>query len=213
MTIPDCQLDHLVVTAPVLADGIRCVEQRLGCRMQPGGKHPRMGTHNALLRIGDTCYLEVIAIDPDAPPATRPRWFQLDDLQPESPPRLTAWVLRTTNIVATRRAAIDSCTDPGPVEDMQRADLSWQITIPADGRLQLDGIMPSLIQWHTHLLPPARLPDSGIQLSHLELLHPRAQQLQHWLTSLGCDRHVITTEYPQPSLTAHFLTPRGTITL
>lgn len=213
MTTDACQLDHLVITAPVLEDGIRCVEQRLGCRMQPGGKHPRLGTHNALLRIGECCYLEVIAIDPDAPPATRPRWFQLDELQPGSPPRLTTWVLRTSSILDTRQSAINHGLDPGPVEHMQRGELSWQITIPTDGRLQLDGILPSLIQWHTPQLPPSRLPHSGLHLSHLELRHPAAHQLQSWLTSLDCTRHLTTLQHPQPTLTAHFQTPTGPRTL
>lgn len=64
-------LDHLVVVAPTLAAGAQYVEERLGVVMQPGGKHPRMGTHNLLLRLGD-CYLEVIAPNPDAPAPTRP---------------------------------------------------------------------------------------------------------------------------------------------
>lgn len=70
-------IDHLVVTAPTLAAGIQYVEQSLGCKMQPGGRHPRLGTHNALLKIGVCSYLEVISIDPDAVPPQRKRWFEL----------------------------------------------------------------------------------------------------------------------------------------
>ena len=39
----------------------------LGVPMAGGGKHPLMGTHNRLIGLGDL-YLEVISIDPDAPP-------------------------------------------------------------------------------------------------------------------------------------------------
>ncbi|WP_439000279.1 VOC family protein [Pseudomonas benzopyrenica] len=63
-------LDHLVVVAPTLAAGALYIAQRLGLEMQPGGQHPRMGTHNLLLRLGDA-YLEVIAPDPDAVPPAR----------------------------------------------------------------------------------------------------------------------------------------------
>ena len=40
--------------------------QRTGVAPQPGGKHVAMGTHNALLRLGERVYLEIIAIDPEA---------------------------------------------------------------------------------------------------------------------------------------------------
>ena len=43
------RLDHLVVTAPVLAEGVAWVETTLGVKMEAGGQHPQMGTHNALL--------------------------------------------------------------------------------------------------------------------------------------------------------------------
>ena len=71
-------IDHLVVTAPTLASGIQYVEQTLDCKMQPGGQHPRLGTHKALLKIGEHSYLEVISIDPDTEPPRRKRWFELD---------------------------------------------------------------------------------------------------------------------------------------
>src|SRR4051812_12900340 len=52
-----CQLDHLTVTAPTLAQGAAFVRDALGAELQPGGEHPRMGTHNLLLRLGDTLFL------------------------------------------------------------------------------------------------------------------------------------------------------------
>ncbi len=137
-------IDHLVVTASTLASGIQYVEQALGCKMQPGGQHPRMGTHNALLKIGDRCYLEVISIDPSATSPSRPRWFELDTLLPETRPRLATWVLRTNDIYKVSHAAE---IDLGIVEEMSRGTMEWQITIPPDGRLPFHGIAPAVIQW------------------------------------------------------------------
>ena len=93
----ELQIDHLVVSASRLADGVAYVEQKLGLRMLPGGKHPDMGTHNALLNLGET-YLEVIAIDPEANAPDHPRWFNLDNFT--GPPRLTNWVARTDDLDA-----------------------------------------------------------------------------------------------------------------
>ncbi|MGH6623755.1 MAG: VOC family protein, partial [Burkholderiaceae bacterium] len=73
------ELDHLIVACSDLATGVSWVAERLGVEPQPGGRHEAMGTHNALLRLGARCYLEVIAIDPEAAAPARPRWFGLDD--------------------------------------------------------------------------------------------------------------------------------------
>ena len=60
-------LDHLVVTAPNLKSGVQWVRDTLGATPELGGKHPRMGTHNCLLQLGEQTYLEVISPDPNAP--------------------------------------------------------------------------------------------------------------------------------------------------
>ena len=62
---PDAALDHLVVAAATLADGIEYVAGITGVAPHAGGKHVAMGTHNALLRLGERIFLELIAIDPD----------------------------------------------------------------------------------------------------------------------------------------------------
>lgn len=46
-------LDHLVIVSPTLPLGAQFVERQLAVQLQPGGKHPRMSTHNLLLRLGD----------------------------------------------------------------------------------------------------------------------------------------------------------------
>ena len=87
-----CEIDHLVVTAPTLESGADHVWQALGVRPGPGEQHPRMGTHNLLLRLGESQFLEVIAPDPAAARPDRPRWFALDELAPDATPRLAGWV-------------------------------------------------------------------------------------------------------------------------
>ena len=155
-------LDHIIIVAPSLPAGVEYVCQTLGVTPQPGGEHPRMGTHNALLKLGNEMFLEVIAINPDAPAPDRPRWFELDQLRSNAAPRLATWVARTSDIQAAAAAAAPVAL--GSIEPMRRASLNWLITIPQDGSLPLHGIAPTLIQWQNGPHPASNLQDQGCSL-------------------------------------------------
>ena len=61
------KLDHLVIMAHTLDEGVAWCAATLGITPGTGGKHPHMGTHNRLLRLGSAefprAHLEVIAIN------------------------------------------------------------------------------------------------------------------------------------------------------
>jgi hypothetical protein len=46
------ELDHIVIGAATLEDGVRFVKQKLGVDIPPGGKHPLMSTHNHVMQLG-----------------------------------------------------------------------------------------------------------------------------------------------------------------
>lgn len=208
-SVMDARLDHLVVTAPSLEAGVAWVQAGLGVTMQRGGRHPGMGTHNALLRLGDRCYLEVIAIDPNAPAPKRPRWFGLDAGAGEARPRLCGWVASTTDI-HTASAVMGPAF--GSIEAMSRDAFAWRITIPPDGSMPFSGVAPMLIQWDAGLHPCAQLEDRGCSLLGLEGFHPDAGILRERLSSVGfSDGFVVSMPEPgeAPYLVAHLRTPGG----
>ena len=207
------QLDHLVVVAGALDEGVAWVDKTLGAELQPGGEHPRMGTHNALLRLGAEQYLEVISINPSAPAPNRPRWFELDHTPAGSRPALLTWVARTPDV----RAAAEACPIPlGEVEAMSRGSFEWLITVRADGTLPGQGLMPTLIEWRSAARPAALLPDQGCSLRSLEGFHPDWEQLLPALAAVGLEGSIVAMPLGRgeaPYLVAHIETPHGLVAL
>lgn len=201
-----CELDHLVVTAPTLESGARHVEAILGLAPGPGGAHPRMGTHNLLLRLGASTFVEVLAPDPAAPHPGRPRWFGLDDGAIPKAPRLAAWVARTDDLRGCPGDVLAGC---GTVETMTRGAREWLITIPADGRPPLGGALPMLIEWQQPRAPTgAGLPEAGCALAALGLRHPDPSRIETLLARMGFAGRV-AVEAGEPGLWADIATPAG----
>ena len=157
------ELDHFVIAARTLDEGAAWIESRLGAAPVAGGKHPTMGTHNRLLSLGPGLYLEVIAVDPDAAPPQRPRWFELDTpalrARIAGSPELLHWAERTDDLEAAL-AAYPFALDIMP---FSRGSYRWRMALTRDGSLPGGGTFPTLIQWEgAH--PAEALPDAGIRL-------------------------------------------------
>jgi len=172
-------LDHIVFATADLQAGQAWLTGRLHAPPVGGGAHPLMGTHNALWSLGPT-YLELIAIDPAAPPPSRPRFFDLgtgamqDRIRDR--PALIHWVMRSRN-TDTDLPALGY--DPGPALPMTRGDLHWRLTVRADGTMAGGGLLPSLVEWPSGVTPPpGTLPDAGLRLSQL-LVTGAAATLAH----------------------------------
>lgn len=215
------ELDHIVVASARLDDGVEWVEQRLGARPQPGGRHVAMGTHNALLRLGARTYLEVIAIDPAGAPPARPRWFALDEPAMQSRlaagPALITWVLRCDSLAG----ACARVPDLGEILSMSRGDFRWKIAVPEDGSLPWAGILPAAIQWEADadgadLHPCDRLPASGCELLELKLAHPAAVLGTAGIVAMFRELRVvgaIDLKSGPVQIEARIRSPRGDVTL
>jgi hypothetical protein len=55
--VPRSRLDHIIVTAASLQEGVDYVRRELGVAPQTGGEHVLMGTHNCLLKLGEKLFL------------------------------------------------------------------------------------------------------------------------------------------------------------
>ncbi|MEM6775870.1 MAG: VOC family protein [Pseudomonadota bacterium] len=192
------------MTARTLEEGMAFVEERLGVRLETGGRHAAMGTHNRLLGLGESLYLEVLAIDPEAASPSHPRWFDLDRFS--GAPRLSNWVARCASLTEALRCAPAGSGKPMSLE---RGALRWEMAVPGDGRLPFDGCFPALIAWAGNTHPADILPDRQCRLKSLELQHPRAEALRQALPGLLDDSRIEITWASAPGLRGRILTPAG----
>lgn len=216
------QLDHLVIAAASLSEGVAWCETTLGVTPGPGGEHALFGTHNRLLKLGadgaPNAYLEIIAINQQATPTRAPplrRWFDLDDpvLQTrleKHGPQLIHWVVSVpdlpTAIAAWRALGVDRGTALTASRPTPAGLLQWQIAVRDDGQRLLDGCLPTLIQWGA-VHPASSMPASGLGLHALRLRHPQATLLQAALQAIGL-RGVIPM-VGEATLQAELDTPLG----
>lgn len=206
----DIRFDHLVMAARTLEEGVAWVEERLGVAMGAGGRHDLMGTHNRLLSLGRGRFLEMIAIDPEARPPARSRWFELDRLSMrarlEAGPALVNWVVRTDDIDAAIATGVFGAPQ---VLSLSRGDFRWRIGVPPDGGLVRAGLAPTVIQWATRH-PADLLQDVGCRLDKLILRNLVAQATLDELRAAGLqDSDPIRAAAEGSGLEAHIRTPRG----
>lgn len=168
-----------------------------------------MGTHNLLLALGPSVYLEVIAPDPAAAAIARPRWFGLDQVVAGRAARLAAWVASTDTL------AQGVAPELGPIETMWRGARSWQMTVRPDGSLPMEGAAPLLIQRPTDAQPMAGMADLGLRLRRLRVLHRSPHRVLDLLQRIGLDGRSTVEVMPGDAcrLVAEIETPTGLRTL
>ena len=214
-------LDHLVIAARTLGEGVDWCESALGLRPEAGGRHGFMGTHNRVFAIGSAAfpraYAELIAIDPAAAsPTQHARWFDLDDAALQhrlaaDGPQLVHWVARCDDLGATHTALRAAGIDCGDVQTAERMTpqglLRWRISVRADGRRALAGAAPALIEWgDAH--PTDSMPTSGVALKAMRVAGWPAAVAALLPPAFEHDGHAAASP-----IHIELTTPRGSVTL
>jgi hypothetical protein len=230
------QIDHLVVAATSLEQGVQWCEEVFGITPAVGGEHALFGTHNRLFKIATPtfpmAYFEIIAINSAAVRSKKTttlhphRWFDLDNPELQKSiskePCLIHFVASTPDIKAARMALRMEGIDRGPAIHAERQTnkgiLHWQISVRADGQRLFDGALPTLIQWGKpdateplRLHPRNTLPRSGVTLQSIDITHPSAKKLQAAYTSIGLNG-ISISEGPA-NIKATLKTPKGIVVL
>jgi hypothetical protein len=207
----DPNLDHIVYATPDLEAGIAEMEALLGVTPSAGGQHTGGGTRNALVALGDTCYLEIIGPDPEQPEPERPRPFGIDRLERG---RLVTWAVHTSGDLDARvERSRNAGYDPGNVRDMSRATpsgetLAWRLTYGDDR--EGDGLVPFIIDWGT-TRHPAQTSAGGCTLVTLRAEHPSPAMVKSWLEAMQVELEVV--DGPRATLIATIDCPGGRVEL
>jgi len=203
-------LDHLVFAVPELDHGVSFIEELLGIKVYPGGRHLHFGTHNALIRIGEESYLEIIAPDPTNP-KDHPLWMGLTDVR--SPGRLTRWGIKhpLDDMVMEGLKSYDpelSVISEGLREKPDGSFLKWMLTPPAP--FPLVESCPFFIDWAGSDHPSNQLPPECL-LKFLSVSSPRAQEINSFLDQIGIEFKIETSK--EHRIIADIECPKGIITL
>lgn len=230
------QIDHLVIVAHNLDQGVAWCEATLGITPGPGGEHKLFGTHNRLFKIATPAhplaYCEIIAINSEAsraadtPNSLPKRWFDMDDEALQAAvaiePRLVHFVANTPDVQAVRTALTGIGVERGPAFEASRQSpkglLQWQITVRGDGQRLFNGMLPTIIQWGKaddkeplRLHPRNGLPRSGVSLQSITAIHPQAAELQKAYAAIGL--HGVAVQEGPANLIATLQTPKGVVQL
>jgi hypothetical protein len=198
------RIDHLIFAVPELDDGVAELEARFGVRAEGGGQHIGQGTHNKLLALGPTTYLEIIALDPAQPEPSGPRPYGVDGVVRSG---LVGSAVARDDIDPAVDQARAAGFDPGDVIDARRrtADgttLTWRVTSSA----RTAGVIPFLIGWGDAPHPAASAP-VGLRLESLYIEHPHPDSITRALRILGTTAPVIRAD--RTALVAHIIGPTG----
>ena len=197
-------LDHILYAVPNLKKGIEDFEKLTGVRPTYGGKHTNLGTHNALLSLGEEVYFELIAPDPDQ---SIPFENILFDIGKIKVPKIITWAVRLTNISELGAKIQLSGIEDGKRIKEDGTSLKWKtagITEFADN----SGIVPFVIQWAS-TPHPARTSPRGCKLLQFSAGHPSPNKFTKLLSELSFSFKIVESQSFQ--LKVKINSPKGVI--
>src|SRR3990167_6072775 len=160
-------LDHIVIAVPNLEEAIHNFQKILGVYPTIGGKHPDLGTHNAIIGLGNQdnlAYLELLAIDPDDKNHRDTYTMGLSTNMQR--PYIASWSLRCdseTNIeiINNHMKNFGQEYDHGNIRKGGRltpnnTELSWKIACSTLRIINSMGQIPFLIKWNNLDLHPTK---------------------------------------------------------
>lgn len=218
------RVDHLVYgTSGRLEDA--CIEfyELTGVRPAVGGVHKGLGTHNALVSLGEGAYFEIIAIDPQQPSPERV-WMAMTSVAAAGTNRMVTWATdRAGTMEQTVESAATKAYDAGAIQAFERQTpqgtyIRWRLAYRhyKEQDLPSGGIVPFLIEWGDGVVTPAATAPQGCSLLSLRAVAMDEESAAKQLSALGIEPAdlLVTAEVGAPTgprLIATLRTPKGVV--
>lgn len=203
-------IDHIVYCCLNLEETMRDLFQQYGIESIYGGKHVEQGTHNALVNIGNNCYLEILALDPENTQDFDARWMGVDVIEQ---PRVTRWALKSDDI----QRDVISLKNKNPLlgnikTGMRRKEdgsiLKWQLSMPlAQPKIEA---LPFLIDWQGSVHPTAGI-EQSTSLHRLLIRHPDPDYLKVVFEKLNANVEIEQSD--EIEIIVELMTPKGKVLL
>jgi len=172
-----------------------------------GGVHPGRGSRNALLKLGERRYLEILAPDP-----AQDRSLDVRGLYKIESPRLLEWVAHVDDLDPLIRALAAAHIETKPIfpGSRKRPDgklLRWRALNLKDNR---SGTLPFFIEWSADSAHPASDSPPGCELTSFTVIDPDPESLRATFRTLQLE-DVPVEAGPRPRLKAAIKGPKGTL--
>jgi hypothetical protein len=209
-------LDHIIWACADLEHGSRRFEALTGVQPRFGGVHASGLTHNALVGLGNRCYLEILAPVGPAGPGDD-HWCRLARGAQE--PRVLTYCLRSPRPLSELASTFETFGWKNAVvanngrTTQEGVRLRWQWLGPTVERFGL--AFPFFIDWLDSPHPAesfdAAQPGSGIALQRFAVGHPDATELGRTLAQIGSAVETYTAD--DVRFRVQLQTPLGVVSL
>lgn len=205
------KIDHIVYCVPNLEKAVADLESKLGIKAKIGGRHLTEGTKNAIINLGNKCYLEILAIDHNNKEIQGPRWMGIDLIQS---PKITRWALKSSNINEDSKALSKHNPQMGQVQGgsrkMQNGDtLTWEIAMPLS-QPEIE-IAPFITDWSNSETHPTDNLNDQCELLELRLMHPKSHEFKNLFDTMNIDIRITFSE--KASIGISIKCPNGIVQL
>jgi hypothetical protein len=171
------KIDHIVISVPDLYEAMDRFTEKCGIEVVYGGQHLSIGTHNALLNIGNGAYLELIAKDPNNPLEEAQKWMGLDLINDTT---FTRWAIKSDQLATDAAILKKASPNMGAIFEGSRkktdgSTLSWAMTLPlAAPKVE---VLPFILNWKDSVHPTEDLA-AGCTIESFEIWHPEPAVIQ-----------------------------------